>query len=365
MTDGTTWLGVDALWKANSNSFWELGDNCHHVTLREMLDIYGGESMPEILDLDELDEEDQDSLDQDIYRHLETLKYWEAQLDEFLDAEEEIPAVWALTVEADDLNVEDGNHRLLIAHLLGLDTYPCELTQANPEKTVLFLDLDETLARTVSIDNDYSANQLFLGDPPWKTRKTDKYKQQVRRYPAVLRAYDAGNPEKLVNWARQRGIKFLPNHPYITKLRPGGIPFLEAVNEMFDEVNILTAGSREFQKEVIQALGIRDYFDNVYGREDTREAQFGPPYGKGPLTTSKHVILVDDNGNFGSEGWNSKMTAIGVLDKMKPPPGDSMAEQDEYYAKVAQGHFLPIKCWFGNDNDTALGDVLNELRGLV
>ena len=84
-------------WKANSDSFWELGENCHHVTLRDMIDIYGGESLPEIRDLEGLDEEDQDSLDQDIYRHLETLRFWEVQLDECLDAEEDIQAIWALT----------------------------------------------------------------------------------------------------------------------------------------------------------------------------------------------------------------------------------------------------------------------------
>jgi phosphoglycolate phosphatase-like HAD superfamily hydrolase len=367
MIEGTTWLVVDALWEANKDSFWELGDNCHQVTLTQMLSIYGGESLPEVLELeDEEDDEEKDqeakeSLEADLHRHLETLAFWDNQLSDYEGAEEEIPLVWALTVEA-DLNVEDGNHRLLVAHLLGLETYPCTLVENNPEKRVLFLDLDETLLRTTSIDDPYGANQIFLGNPPWAIRKTDEYKAQTRRYPAVLKAYDEGNPRELIAWAKQRGVKFLPNYPYITRLRPGVIPFLESVNEMFDEVNILTAGAREFQKEVIQAHGIEEYFDNVYGREDTAQARFDPPHGTGPLTTS-YAILVDDNGNFGSMGWNAKMTAIGVLDK--EPPRGSYAERDEYYARVAQGHFLPITCWFGRDSDTALGDVLNELRGLV
>ena len=220
----------------------------------------------------------------------------------------------------------------------------------NEMPTVLFLDLDETLLRTTGFEN---AADIFLGSQTLSVRKTAKYKEKKRRYHAALHDFDGGNTYELEEWARQRGIKLMSDYPYATRLRPGIVPFLEAVNEMFDEVNILTAGAREFQKEVIRLHGIGGYFDNIYGREDTAEAQLA-----GPLTTA-NAILVDDNGNLGSRGWNSKMIAMGALSLEDFYSDRDYQEQARYLEMVSEGHFLPIKGWYGKDSDSELQGVLD------
>jgi len=236
------------------------------------------------------------------------------------------------------------------------------LDEEDNEMSVLFLDLDETLLRTVDFDN---AAEIFLGGATWAERKTSKYKEKAGRYYAALRAFDTGDTDELVSWAQRRGVKLMSDFPYATRLRPGLTRFLKAVNEMFDEVNILTTGAREFQKEVIRLHGISDYFDNIYGREDIAAAQEEPPHGTGPLTTSKHSILVDDNGNIGSMGWNSKMSAMGIFSQEDFYSDRDYKEQAKYLERVAEGRFIPIKSWHGADDDTALRGVLDELKELV
>lgn len=225
------------------------------------------------------------------------------------------------------------------------------------EPLILFLDLDETLVKTSYLS--LYGKDLFLG----KARS----KEAVGRYTQARDSFFASDPIPLSQWASQAGVSIILSHegsdfskdPYITKLRPGVREFLEGLRPLCKEINILTTGIKSFQEFVLELHQIRHLINEVYGREEIDAAQFGPS-----ITTSKRVLLVDDNCNPGSGGWKRKMTSIGVLtdDIHQKLNNMEWEAQDSFLKEIADRHFICISPWQGDPLDTELYRVLREIK---
>lgn len=225
------------------------------------------------------------------------------------------------------------------------------------EPLTLFLDLDETLVKTGSLS--LYGRDLFLG----KARS----KEAVARYTQAKDSFFGKDPVPLSQWASQVGVSIILSHegtdfsedPYITKLRPGAKEFLEGLQPLCQEINILTTGLKSFQEFVLELHQVRHLINNVYGREEINASQFGPT-----ITTENRVLLVDDNCNPGSGGWKRKMTSIGVLTDEVHQKLNNMEweEQGIFLQKIAEQHFICISPWQGDPLDTELYRVIEEIK---
>lgn len=225
------------------------------------------------------------------------------------------------------------------------------------EPFIVFLDLDETLVKTGYLSS--SGRDLFLG----KIRTPEA----VARFTQAKEAFLAGRPEQLTEMAAQTGVSIILSHegadfskdPYISKLRPGAKELIDNVKLLCSELNILTTGSTSFQTLVLDLHQIRNRFDNIYGRDEIRTAEYGRP-----LTKSTNVLLVDDNCNHGSGGWKSKMSAIGVLNDAVHRQFNQLPWEDQaaFLKTFADKHFICVKPWQGDPLDTELAKVWSQIK---
>ena len=223
------------------------------------------------------------------------------------------------------------------------------------DQRVAFIDLDETLVSTGALSSN--GRMLFLGK--------DREKEVVDSYTKDRKDFLAGDTSALAARATQKEIfiissfeeEDLSKDPYITALRPHARQFLTEISNIFDEVNILTTGQTAFQSNVLKLHSIDHFFDNVYGKQEIRKSQLSP------LTTSKNVILVDDNCQIGSIGWMSKMTSIGVItDEMHQKMNQMRYEEKEQFLlRLSEPHFFCAKVWQGDPSDNDLLVILQKM----
>lgn len=158
---------VELLWKHNKDHFWELGDTLVEVTLQDLYDDAQGSTK-----LDELERELREEMDfhfrSDLLRHRASLRH---KLDLMQNGLPEEHAIVLIKTKKGVTNcLEDGNHRLVAARLLGLKTVPVTTTRKNPDEDIRKL---ERAARSGNIA-DIKAYWLALlrsGQmPPYETR---------------------------------------------------------------------------------------------------------------------------------------------------------------------------------------------------
>jgi len=221
---------------------------------------------------------------------------------------------------------------------------------------ILFLDLDETLVRTTHASG---AVELFVPGKRFPKNEVTPETQAAMDHYRVICAQEDWNA--LADWGRDLGVYRVPypadEEPMFSMLRPKAKELLSWTRTAFDQVHLMTAGMLDFQKLVLQVHGIDSYFDQAYGRDEINEHILEPI-----IDPEDYAILVDDNHTLGSLGWQSKMTAIGIL--REEGPRDYKIRQ-EWLQSLAENHFVAVRPWHGKREDDELSRVMQNLKDLL
>ena len=112
---------VSDLWRENNDAWWGLGDEDTPVTLQMLYDDYFYTSALTLLE-DEARERMDFNFRLDLKQHRDSLKH---KL-EIIAAQEppRLPEEWAILLQGEGFDIEDGNHRLVACKILGIEEVP-------------------------------------------------------------------------------------------------------------------------------------------------------------------------------------------------------------------------------------------------
>lgn len=212
----------------------------------------------------------------------------------------------------------------------------------------LFIDLDETLVRTLPLNQAEILFGYNVG------RDYTKYRQQRAEYRRLIRSFDTGHGQ-LRELADQRGIKLLSvdGEFYATQLRPQALDFFNIVSELFTELNILTAGENTRQNLVVNALNLRSYFKRIYTMDDINTSILTNK----PLATDDFILLDDLYPT--SFMWKDKMHALGVFHH----DVDLLTfDEQNRFMRLIEKHYVRIPQFLGDLNDQMLVTILPILK---
>jgi len=143
---------------------------------------------------------------------------------------------------------------------------------------------------------------------------------------------------------------------FTSLLRPYAQEFLLELSTAYP-LYLLTAGDRDFQTEVLKHHKIDTYFLKIFGRQDIGHAiNLGKPLIPGILP-----LLIDDL-NPASYGFFQKFMAIGnlpeALQNIRSQTLEEMDQQEALLDDFTQVHYLQIKMFGGNPLDQELVNIL-------
>lgn len=110
---------VADLWRENKDSWWGLGDEDTPVTLQMLYDDYFYTSA-----LTLLEDEARENMDFHFSGDLEMHRSSLAHKIDIIRAAGGLPEEWAILLQGEGFDIEDGNHRLVACKILGIEEAP-------------------------------------------------------------------------------------------------------------------------------------------------------------------------------------------------------------------------------------------------
>ena len=183
------------------------------------------------------------------------------------------------------------------------------------EEPIIYIDLDETLVRTVPWENKNSLLRTKIPDNIEIDARFDHLKKLMDQHNAKSK------DEQLEYWTKEGAKQLIDDdgEEFLVFTRPHAIEFVTACNQMA-KTSILTSGKAKFQIKVANLVGLP--YQSLYGRDTY---QYAPQSSKG--------ILIDDL-DIGTSGVQEKLRVIGL-----PPDTDRHIEVPPFQGK-ADNHLV-------------------------
>jgi hypothetical protein len=194
----------------------------------------------------------------------------------------------------------------------------------------VFVDIDQTLVDTNTWDMSHAwCHYLFKGG----SAKPFVCSPSAER----LQAEVCGELDK---------VCVIEGSIFISRLRPGAREFLQGLRGVTPKLYALSAGTRNFQVEVLKGHGLFACLDELYGRESLGERD------------PKHVVPVHVNPLLIDDQPVMSMLAIAKLNVMRLIKNDTVEAMMEAFDR----HYIQIHPFDGDAADVGFATIAPEVQ---